>query len=103
MPENNDRLKIGITVGYTIKVGDWDFAKPTVTSEIQFDPWPDEKTTRERWRWLWDTQIGPQSEELLDFLVQELTKRLGDYHNPSLPDKAAKPAPPPPAAGGAYE
>lgn len=97
-------LKIGIEVGYTIKVGDWDFAKPTVLAELKFDEVPDEKTAREKWGWLWDTQIGPQSEQLLDFLVQQLTKRLGDYSNPTIADKTAPKDPPAPVAPGAtYE
>lgn len=95
-------LKLGIDVGYTIKVGDWDFTKPTVHAEIGWDDIPTETEARERWRWLWDAQIGPQSEELLDFLVQQLTKRLGDYREPTLPDKAGRPAPPPPADGSVY-
>ena len=73
------RLKIGVSVGATIQVisgpGSMDFLKPSTYASIEFDDIPDDKEVRDRWEYLWKNQIGPQTEQLIDMMMEEASKR----------------------------
>lgn len=73
------KVKIGVQVGMTIQIRGVDYMKPSVWAECEFDHEPTEKEIQERWDWLWKSQIGPQSEELLDLMSKTLTEKIGDY------------------------
>jgi hypothetical protein len=100
------RIRIGVSVGMTIRVGmgdSFDFVKPHVHAEVDFDEIPSDEELDERWRWIWETQIAPQSEQLLDLMQSELAKKLGPYReSPDHPAERPEPAPRPPAPA-AYE
>lgn len=73
------KLRIAVGVGMTVSIRSGgestDWLKPTVRAELSFDEVPDENELRDKWRWLWESQVGPQSDELIDLLVRELSKR----------------------------
>lgn len=82
-----EKITIGIDLGMTVSVRGTDWLKPAVHASIQFDDIPDTETLNERWTYLWEEQIGPQSDELLSLLMEQMTKRLGPYkaEEPSKP------------------
>lgn len=69
------RLRIGVDLGMSIQVQGVDWLKPTVRAELDFDEVPDEDELKEKWKWLWDSQVGPQGDELIDLLMRELSSR----------------------------
>jgi len=101
------KLRIGVDVGMSIQVMGVDWVKPAVRAEIDFDEIPTDKEAEERWAYLWDKQLQPQVDKLLDLMQDELRRRLGPAWS-APPTVAAPvkredtPAPPPPPPGGAY-
>lgn len=79
-----ERIRIGVELGMTIQVRGVDWLKPTVHAEIDFDEIPDEKTLQQRWAYLWTEQVGPQADELLDLLEQQIQRRLGPFRDPDV-------------------
>lgn len=73
-------LKIGVQVSATIQMrsgpmSDFDFMKPTVWAELKFENVPTEEELKQQWAWLWESQVAPQAEALLDLMVAEADKR----------------------------
>lgn len=73
-------LKIGVQVGSTIQVQgvgqSWDFLKPSVWAEIQFDDTPTEEELKEKWEWLWEKQVAPQADQIIGLMIEELKTRV---------------------------
>ena len=55
--------------------GSMDFVKPTVWADLTFEEIPTEQELKEKWRFLWEDQIGPQYDQLLELMVNESKKR----------------------------
>jgi len=96
------RLRIGVDVGVTVQVapgpgesfGDW--LKPRVHAQLDFDGVPNSEVLGESWEWMWNNQVGPQSEELLDLMQRNISKRMMSIYKeadeaPSTPPSSASP------------
>lgn len=73
-------LRIGLSVGVTMSIhlpdgGGYDFLKPTVFAEMKFSETPSAKDVQDHWEYLWNEQVGPQLEHLLDLALEESSKR----------------------------
>lgn len=73
------KVTIGVHMGATIAVdkgpGMSDFLKPEVLAELTFDEIPEESELKQKWDWLWHTQIEPQYKELLDQMSKHSLKK----------------------------
>lgn len=65
------RVRIGISLGATLNVDGQDWIKPSLYCDVLFDEMPDEEELRERWDWLLETQIVPQSEALVQMILEK--------------------------------
>jgi hypothetical protein len=73
------KVRIGVQLGMTIQVMGVDYVKPSAWAEVDFEDIPSEEELKKKWSWLWEQQIGPQAEEMLDMMTQKLTKTVGPY------------------------
>lgn len=105
------RIRIGVQVGATIQVkngpmGDYDFLKPSAWAEMELsnedllnyeEAGILDETIKEKWNYLWEDQVAPQAEQLIDMMMKEASRRGvtrdKDMSSPKQPVKAetAKP------------
>ena len=71
-------VRIVVRLNATLEVGDayggsaW--AKPGIEASVGWDGKPTDEQIEREWRWLWDTQVNPQFQGLIDILKEESRK-----------------------------
>jgi hypothetical protein len=81
------RVRLSVYLGATIEVEGRDWIKPAASADVIFeseDPseLPTDAELREKWEWLWDRQVLPQA----DTLIQAIMERRRAVPSPVTPD-----------------
>lgn len=74
-------VRIGVSLGMTIQVKGVDYVKPSVWAECDFDEMPSDELIKERFSWLWEKQIAPQAEEMLELMTKKTRDAVGEFRN----------------------
>lgn len=75
-----DKFEVELRLDCTIKVGDWDFVKPGVSSKISFDTIPEYETLQKSMKFMQDGILEPTLNDVIESVHKQVNRQFGGRH-----------------------
>lgn len=71
-------FEIELRLDCTVKIGDWDFVKPGVSSRIRFDSVPDKKQIDNSLKFINASILEPTMNDVIDSVYDTVNRQFGE-------------------------